>query len=197
MTNEQAQSHERAEGQTTAANMNQEGAATPSRELEASLEDARAKAEDHWNQLLRARAELENMRRRAERDVENAHKYALERFVQELLPVKDSMELGMAAMDARTPEVQKLREGTELTLKMLGQVLEKFAVKEVNPVGERFNPEHHLAMSTQETADLEPNRVVAVVQKGYTLNERLIRPAMVIVSKAVTPPQESKVDEMA
>lgn len=153
-------------------------------ELKLALEDARSKADEHWNQLLRLQAELENTRRRAERDVENAHKYALERFATELLPVKDSLEMGLSAAAGDDEAVAKLREGTELTLKMLGDVMEKFGIREINPVGEPFNPEFHQAMTLQESAEHPENTVLLVMQKGYTLNERLIRPAMVVVSKA-------------
>lgn len=147
-----------------------------------TLQDAQAKADQHWNQLLLARAELENVRRRAERDIEGAHKYALERFVNELLPVKDSLELGLAAA-GEGPDVAKIREGMELTLKMLATALEKFGVKAIDPKGEKFNPELHQAMAMQEVKDMEPNLVLTVYQKGYTLNDRLIRPAMVVVSR--------------
>lgn len=153
-------------------------------EVHALLEDARAKADEHWNELLRARAEIENQRRRTQRDVENAHKYALDKFVQELLPVKDSLELGLAAIGEDDADSTKHREGIELTLKMFGSVMEKFGIKELEPTGEAFNPEHHQAMSMQESTETEPNTVLTVVQKGYLLNERLVRPAMVIVSKA-------------
>ncbi len=152
------------------------------------LQDARNKADEHWNQLLRAKADLDNLRRRAERDVEHAHRYGLERLVQELLPVKDSLELGLSASQGAEGEAVKgLREGTELTRKMLQNALEKFGVKELNPQGERFNPELHQAMSVQERADVEPSTVLLVCQKGYLLHDRLIRPAMVIVSKAPEP----------
>lgn len=147
-----------------------------------TLEDAKAKADQHWNQLLLARAETDNVRRRAERDVEAAHKYALERFVTELLPVKDSLELGLAAA-SDGGDVAKLREGMELTLKLLSSVLEKFGVKTVDPKGEKFNPELHQAMAMQEMGNVEPNVVLTVYQKGYLLNDRLIRPAMVVVSR--------------
>lgn len=150
-------------------------------ELQLQLEEARAKAEQHWDLLLRAQAELENTRRRAEREVENAHKYAIERFAQELLPVRDSLELGLAAADA-TANVEKLREGTELTLKMLTGVMEKFGIKVVDPVGEPFNPERHQAV-TMQPSEQPANTVIAVMQKGYTLNDRLIRPAMVVVAR--------------
>lgn len=156
-------------------------------QMGALLEDARAKADEHWNQCLRLQAELENLRKRGERDLANAHKYALDRFVQELLPVKDSLEMGIsAAVEGEQVDPVKLREGSELTLKMLASALEKFGVQEVDPLGERFNPEFHEAMSMQERADVAPNTVVAVIQKGYRLNDRLVRPAMVMVSKAAS-----------
>ncbi len=148
------------------------------------LEDARAKADENWNQVLRMQAELENTRRRAAADVEKAHKFGLEKFAAELLPVIDSLEMGLAAAEGSDHEIaEKLREGTELTLKMFAGVLEKFGVKEVNPLGETFNPELHQAMTMQPSDEHEPNTVTAVMQKGYVLNERLIRPAMVMVSK--------------
>jgi molecular chaperone GrpE len=126
---------------------------------------------------------MENTRRRAEREVENAHKFALERFAQELLPVRDSLELGLnSAAAAGNEAADKLREGTELTLRMLTGVLEKNGVKIIDPVGEPFNPALHQAVSMQES-DKAPNTVVMVLQKGYTLNDRLIRPAMVMVSR--------------
>lgn len=150
--------------------------------LQRDLEAMEGKAKEHWDQLLRTQAELENLRRRAERDLENAHKFALERFAKELLPVKDSLELGLEA--AGGADAEKIREGMEMTLRLLTQVLEKHGIREVNPVGERFNPELHEAVSTQPSEDQPPNTVVAVMQKGYTLNDRLLRPAMVVVSKA-------------
>lgn len=154
-------------------------------ELHALLEDARTKADEHWNQCLRLQAELDNLRKRNQRDLESAHKYALEKFAGELLPVRDSLEMGIAAAaQGQNIDPAKLIEGSELTLKMLGSVMEKFGITEVNPQGERFNPQFHEAMSIQPRTDVEPNTVVTVVQKGYLLNDRLIRPAMVIVSKA-------------
>lgn len=162
----------------------QESGEHTTEELHLMLEDARGKADEHWNQLLRVQADLENTRRRAERDVENAHKYGLEKFVQELLPVKDSLELGLNAASGDDENIAKLREGTELTLKMLNGVMEKFGVAEVSPEGQPFNPELHQAMTMQESAEHEPNTVIMVMQKGYLLNERLVRPAMVVVSKA-------------
>lgn len=161
-----------------------ENAAPEAQELHLMLEDARNKADEHWNQLLRVQAEMENLRRRAERDVESAHKYALEKFAAALLPVKDSLEMGLSAASGGEGEVlTRLKEGTELTLKMLVSALEKFGIKEVDPVGQPFNPDMHQAMTMQPSADHPANTVLAVMQKGYTLNERLLRPAMVVVSK--------------
>ena len=162
----------------------EQAAATPDSpdQLTALLEDARSKADEHWNALLRARAEIENLNRRHAREVEHAHKFALDGFVRELLQVRDSLELGHdAALDA-TADVEKLREGTELTLKLLTDVMNKFGVQQISPMGEPFNPELHQAMTTQPRDDVPPNTVVAVVQKGYLLNGRLVRPALVMVS---------------
>jgi molecular chaperone GrpE len=147
------------------------------------LEDDRDKADSHWDQLLRARAELENERRRFQRDLENAHKFGLERFALELLPVKDSLELGLSAT-GEGQDLAKVREGVELTLKMINAAFQKFGIHEVDPAGQRFNPELHQAMSATETDQVEPNTVVAVYQKGYLLKERLLRPALVVVAKA-------------
>ncbi len=157
--------------------------ALPAPDLEAELQEARDEAASHLDDLLRARAEIENLRKRAARDVENAHKFGLERFMSELLPVKDSVELGLNAADDTEVDAQKLREGLELTLKLFNTATGKFGLQEVNPEGESFDPDYHQAMSTQEVAGKEPGTVITVVQKGYLLNERLLRPAMVIVAK--------------
>jgi molecular chaperone GrpE len=151
-------------------------------ELQHELEETRTKSEDNWNKLLRAQADLENHRKRSRREIENAHKYAIERFVTELLPVKDSLELGLTHTGEQA-DAQKLHEGMALTLKMLSQVMEKFNIEEVSPQGQPFDPERHQAMTVQENAELAPNSVISVMQKGYVLNGRLLRPAMVIVSK--------------
>lgn len=173
----------------------------PHAEMTGLLEDARAKADEHWNQLLRANAELENARRRARQDVENAHKYGVERFVQELLPVKDSLEMGLAASsNSDNDSAASLREGIELTLKMFDSALEKFSVKTLDPVGDAFDPALHQAMTMQESSEHEPNTVIAVMQKGYQLHDRLIRPAMVVVSKAAAgenPETGRQIDEKA
>lgn len=167
--------------------------ASSAEELQLMLEDARNKADDNWNQLLRVKAEQENLARRHERELENAHKFALERFATDILAVRDSMELGLQAANNEGADVDSLRQGTELTLKLLSDVMEKFKIVQVDPDGEPFNPEFHQAMSTQPRDDVPPNTVIAVMQKGYTLNERLIRPAMVMVSQG----DVGKIDEQA
>jgi len=150
--------------------------------LEAQLEQAQAKASENWEQYLRAKAEMDNLRRRNTKDIENAHKYGIEKFVNELLPVLDSMVLGLATEDA---SAESLREGMELTMNMLQKMMEKLNIEEIDPLNEKFDPEKHQAMTMQPNADVEPNTVIAVMQKGYSLNDRLIRPAMVMVSKAI------------
>lgn len=152
-------------------------------ELRRQLAELEAKAEENWGRYVRAQAELENLRKRSQRELENAHKYAVERFATELLPVRDSLELGLTHSQEEA-EAQKLHEGMELTLKMVDQLMDRLNIREINPQGEPFNPEYHQAMSTQENAEVPPNTVIAVMQKGYTLNDRLLRPALVIVSQA-------------
>jgi len=161
-----------------------ESEAEDSEQMTALLEDARAKADEHWDQLLRTRAEMENLKRRHANELEKAHKFALDGFVRGLLAVRDSLELGHNAALDENADVEKLREGTELTLKLLTDVMGKFGVEQIDPRGEPFNPEYHQAMTTQPRDDVPPNTVVTVVQKGYSLNGRLVRPAMVIVSAA-------------
>ena len=166
--------------------------------LSAECESARSEAEENRNQFLRARAELENQHRRLQRDVEQAHRYAFEKFASEILGVRDSLEMGTSAAQEAHVDVTKLREGTELTLKMLNQVMEKFDIHEINPQGERFDPEKHEAMAAQESAEHDPNTVIHVVQKGYLLSDRLLRPALVIVSKPDNHrPSGGEIDEQA
>jgi molecular chaperone GrpE len=153
-------------------------------ELQKKLAEAQQKAEENWDKAVRAQAELENIKRRTQKDLENAHKFALEKFSKELLHVVDSLELGIQACNSDTPEVAKLREGSELTLKQFQAVFAKFNIDVIDPLGQPFNPELHQAMAQQPNGDVSPNTVVAVFQKGYTLHGRLLRPAMVIVSKA-------------
>ncbi|PHS72858.1 MAG: nucleotide exchange factor GrpE [Porticoccus sp.] len=135
------------------------------------------------DQVLRTHAEMQNLRRRMERDVENAHKYALEKFVGELLPVVDNLERSIEAMTDVDDEFKAVSDGIELTLKSFQDVLARFKVEAIDPGGEVFNPDLHQAMSMLEVPDVTPNTVIDVFQKGYTLNGRLIRPAMVVVAK--------------
>lgn len=156
--------------------------------LQRDLDQALAKADDHWKLYLGAHAEMENLRKRTERDVQNAHKFALERFFSELLPVRDSLELGLAAADDAA-DVAQLRAGMELTLKQLTAAMEKSGAREVNPaVGVKFNPAEHEAMAMIPTDQQEANTIVQVMQKGCRLNERLIRPAKVMVAQAAPKP---------
>ncbi len=154
-------------------------------QLIAMIEDERARNETVRDQLLRARAEVENIARRKAKELENAHKFALENFVRELLQVRDSLELGQVAANEPDADVTKLREGMELTLKLMSNVMTKFGVEQVDPLNQPFNPELHQAMSMQPRADVAPNTAVAVIQRGYTLNGRLVRPALVMVSQAI------------
>ncbi|MGR8933746.1 MAG: nucleotide exchange factor GrpE [Gammaproteobacteria bacterium] len=153
-------------------------------DLQKQLNDAQLKAQENWDKAVRAQAEMENIKRRAMKDLENAHKFALEKFAKELLQVIDSLELGIQASNGDSPEVAKLREGSELTLKQFQAVFAKFNIETVDSLGQPFNPELHQAMAQQPSAEVPPNTVTAVYQKGYTLNGRLLRPAMVVVSKA-------------
>ena len=156
---------------------------SPVASIEDELAEARREARQNLDRALRAHAELENVRKRLERDLQNAHKFALERFVSELLPVKDSLELGLAASSEKGASAAGIVEGVELTLRMLDQAMEKFGVQAVDPAGEPFDPEFHQAMTMQESDTAASGTVLTVVQKGYLLNERLVRPAMVIVAK--------------
>ncbi|HYP80991.1 MAG TPA: nucleotide exchange factor GrpE [Steroidobacteraceae bacterium] len=150
--------------------------------LEEELAEARAQASQQRDLVLRAAAELDNIRKRAARDVEQAHRFALEKFVQELLPAVDSLELAVASADRA--DAPSLAAGQEATLKLLLRALEKFSVQPIEPQGERFDPQRHEAMVAQESATAEPDSVLQVVQRGYELNGRLLRPARVIVSRA-------------
>lgn len=157
-------------------------ATDPVADLKTELAEAQQKAAQNWDGYVRAVAELDNLRKRSQRDVENAHRYALERFVQELLPVKDSLEAGIRLTDSTAGS---LREGLDLTLKLLNDALERFGVSEINPSkGAVFNPERHEAMTLQPSIETAPGAVLLTVQKGYLLNDRLLRPARVIVAKS-------------
>ena len=147
--------------------------------LQAELEAANAKANENWDKALRIQAEMDNLRKRSEKQVEDAHKYAVKKFVEELLPVADSLEMGYAVEG----EVEQIREGIGLTMNVLKAAMEKFSVVAVDPLGEKFNPELHQAMAMQPSEEYDNDHVSAVMQKGYTLNDRLVRPAMVMVVK--------------
>jgi len=153
-------------------------------DLQKRLEKAEVQAKDGQDKALRAHAEMENIRRRSERELENAHKYGMEKFATELLPVVDSLELALIAASAEDADIDKLREGTELTVKMLISAFDKFGINPVHPIDETFDPDFHQAMTMIEHPEKDPNTVIDVMQKGYTIKERLIRPAMVVVSKA-------------
>ncbi|OGT42185.1 MAG: nucleotide exchange factor GrpE [Gammaproteobacteria bacterium RIFCSPHIGHO2_12_FULL_37_34] len=154
-------------------------------ELMRKLNEAEQKANQYWERILRMQAESDNALRRTERDIANAHKYALDRFVTELLPIVDSLELCINNVPNDMQQAaQSVIEGVHLTLKMFYAAMEKFGIKQLHPVSEPFDPEHHQAISMQVDASVSPGMVISVLQKGYTLNNRLIRPALVIVSKA-------------
>jgi molecular chaperone GrpE len=166
--------------------MNEDESTDRVAQLEAALEVANSTIEGQKDSVLRARADMENARRRAEQEVDKARKFALERFAGELLPVLDNLERAMQGADAENEAIKPVVEGVDLTLKSFINVVEKFGMVIVDPQGEAFNPELHQAMSMQETTDFAPNTVMAVMQKGYTLNGRLLRPAMVMVSRAAS-----------
>lgn len=181
---EQLEDSHKDEAKLEDAHKNEEKLESPEKNadsLEAQLEQAQAKASENWDQFIRAKAEMDNLRRRNVKDLENAHKFGIEKLVTELLPVLDSMVMGLAVEDA---SAESLREGMELTMNMLEKMMEKLGIEEIDPLNEKFDAAKHQAMTTQPSAEVEPNTVLAVMQKGYSLNERLIRPAMVIVSRA-------------
>jgi len=155
-------------------------------QLRAELDQARAEAAENLDRFLRAKAEAENTRRRAEADVTAAHKYALDRFAAEIISVRDSLDLArMVELPKETsPAVQKMHEGLGLTLKLMDSVFQKFGVTLLDPKGQKFDPERHQAISMVESVEVPPGHVVSVVQRGYLLNDRLLRPAMVVVARA-------------
>ncbi|MDK8463107.1 nucleotide exchange factor GrpE [Marinobacter sp. SS13-12] len=164
---------------------------------ESEVDALKAQAQEFQEQMLRSQAEMQNVRRRAEIDVEKAHKFALEKFVKELLPVADSLEKAVESTEGHQEageQVASIREGVEMTLNLFMNSLKKFNVEQLDPVGEPFDPQKHEALSMVPAPDAEPNSVVSVVQKGYMLNDRLVRPAMVMVAKAESSP---KIDEQA
>lgn len=157
------------------------------------LEEQLASAKEN---ALRAAAEMQNIRRRAEQDIEKAHKFALEKFATDLLPVLDSLERGLEVSDPTDKAIRPMREGMELTYKLFLDTLKRFQVERLDPQGESFNPEQQQAMAMEESTHVEPNSVLKVFQCGYVMNGRLLRPAMVVVSKAPSEPPV-KIDEQA
>jgi molecular chaperone GrpE len=153
--------------------------------LEQQLAEARAEAQQNWDRYLRTAADLENLRRRSQQELERVQRFALERFAAELLGVKDSLELGLAAAAADSG-VEALREGTAATLKLLASAFEKFGIVEIDPAGAPFDPTVHEAISVQSSNEVDSEQVLAVVQKGYILNGRLLRPARVVVVRPET-----------
>ncbi|WP_299264026.1 nucleotide exchange factor GrpE [uncultured Psychrosphaera sp.] len=190
---DQDQNNEELQNEQTAAEVNSQQADVQSEEvdaiahiakLEAELAAANATIEGQKDSVIRAAADNDNIRRRAAIDVEKARKFALEKFANELLPVIDNLERAVEFSDKENEALKPLIEGIELTQKSFIDAVAKFGIELVNPEGEKFNAEFHQAMSMQPSADVEPNTVIAVMQKGFTLNGRLLRPAMVMVSKA-------------
>ncbi len=150
---------------------------------DARLEAMQNKVDEYSEQLLRLQADMENLRKRSRKEVENAHKFGLEKIAKELLTVRDSLEMGLSSAESEETDIKQFREGMDLTLKSLTQAMEKFDIVAVDPSGEKFNPEFHQAMSMQVVDGVESNTITLVMQKGYTLSERLIRPALVMVAK--------------
>ncbi|MCQ8182455.1 nucleotide exchange factor GrpE [Methylomonas sp. SURF-1] len=166
--------------------------------LREQLEQAQQAAAANLDKALRAQAEMENLKKRVQKDLDDERKYGLAKFAKELLSVLDSLELGIQAASGDSPEVVKLREGSLLTIKQFESVFAKFNIETIDPLGQPFNPEFHQAMVMQPSETAEPNSVLNVFQKGYILNGRLLRPAMVVVAKAADKPADSaKIDEQA
>jgi molecular chaperone GrpE len=172
------------DGDTTDEHTNESLEYLSYQQLEEKLTLAEQQAHDHWEKLVRATAEVDNIRRRAERDISNAHRYGLEKLVNGLLPVVDSLEQAMISAQSNVDSA--MYNGLDITMKMFLNVLEKMEVRQIDPQGQPFNPQLHEAMSIQESPDLAANSVMTVFQKGYLLNDRMIRPARVVVSKEKT-----------
>lgn len=150
---------------------------------ELELQQVQEKLKDYWDQILRLKADIENNRKRTDRDIENAHKYALKNFIEALLPVIDSMEMGRTAANDSDASLENVREGIDMTMSMFVQVLENQGLTQFDPQGEKFDPEQHQAISMVEDKKAKPNTIISVMQKGFMLNDRLVRPAMVVVAK--------------
>lgn len=174
---------EEAGDDTAAAATGESGPGDEVEQLREQLAAAEDRAKENWERVLRTEADKENVRKRAERDADSARKRAVENFASELLAVRDSLELGLEAARQEDADLGKLIEGTELTERMLAQLMEKYSIEPIDPVGEKFNPDLHQAMSMQEVEGQESNTVISVMQKGYRLHDRLLRPALVMVAK--------------
>lgn len=155
------------------------------KKLEEKLTETEAKVTEYWDKALRLQAELENMQRRAERDLANAHKYGIEKFTRELLIIVDNLERSLQTKTTTPENLKDFYAGVELTLKLFLETLQKFGITQINPQGELFNPEQHTAISVKEDAARPNNTIIEVIQKGYWLNDRLLRPAMVVVCKTI------------
>lgn len=175
----EAQANEQTSEEVVSDSMGGDDGEVTIQSLQAELETVRASADKNWDTVLRMKAEADNQRKRSEKQVQDAHKFAVQKFVSELLPVADSLEMGMAAEG----DIEQIREGMNLTMNVLNKALEKFSVEAVDPLGEKFDPELHQAMAMQPSEEYEEGNVSAVMQKGYTLSGRLVRPAMVMVVK--------------
>ena len=175
---------EHAQQPTAAANepsvASASGVADPQGELRAALDEARTKASEHYDMYLRARADIENTRRRAQEDISKAHKFAIESFAESLVPVMDSLE---KALEVSSSASDSLREGIEITLRQLRSAFEKNRLTEINPIGEKFDPHLHQAISVVAAEGVPPNHVVAVLQKGWMITDRMLRPALVTVAQ--------------
>ena len=150
-------------------------------DLESQLQEAQQSAKDNWDKLLRSQAEMENLKRRTTKDLENAHKFALDGFVKALLEVSDSLTMGIKSAKDEKATIETTTEGLELTMKVFNSTLEKFGVESINPIDEKFDPELHEAVTMAPMPDKKSNTVLEVIQTGFTLNGRLVRPALVIV----------------
>lgn len=173
--NEKAEQIDTDEAIKNASNISEED------DIKTQLEEAQQSAKDNWDKVLRAQAEMENLKRRNAKDLENAHKFALDGFVKALLEVKDSLSMGLKTASDESATIESIIEGLSMTDKVFLSTLEKFGVKSIEPTGEVFNPEFHEAVTMLPMPDKQSNTVLEVVQTGFTLNDRLVRPAMVIV----------------
>jgi molecular chaperone GrpE len=179
MTKKKAQ--EKTEEKVEDKNVEQATTDEQSDDLQTQLEEAQQSAKDNWDKVLRAQAEMENLKRRNAKDLENAHKFALDGFVKALLEVKDSLTMGLKTANEESATIEHIIEGLEMTDKVFLSTMEKFGVEMINPTDEAFNPEFHEAVTMVPMPDKESNSVLEVVQTGFTLNGRLVRPAMVVV----------------